>query len=55
MDARAWVAPDKIRDGSFRAEGGGMYGYRGYGETEDNALADWARKNGVKMWNEEQL
>lgn len=25
------------------------------GATEDDALADWARANGVRMWNEEDL
>ena len=25
----------------------------GSGITEDDAIADWARRNGVKLWNEE--
>lgn len=26
---------------------------RGFGNTQDDALTDWAKKNNVKMWNEE--
>lgn len=26
-----------------------------YGVTEDDALADWARRNGVRLWNEEEI
>lgn len=26
----------------------------GYGNTEVEALADWARRNGVRLWNEPQ-
>lgn len=26
-----------------------------FGITEDDALADWSRKNGVRMWHEEFL
>lgn len=25
----------------------------GYGQTEDDALVDWAKENGVRLWNEE--
>jgi hypothetical protein len=27
----------------------------GIGETEDDAIADWARINGVRLWNEDYL
>jgi hypothetical protein len=27
----------------------------GYGQTEDDALADWAKENNVKLWNEETI
>lgn len=27
----------------------------GHGDTEDEALADWARRNGVRMWNETEI
>ena len=26
----------------------------GYGDTEDDALADFAKRNGIPLWNEEQ-
>ena len=25
----------------------------GYGNTEDDAIIDWAKANGVRLWNEE--
>ncbi len=30
-------------------------GVIGQGQTLDQALADWARKNGVRLWGEEGL
>ena len=30
----------------------GVRGHTGYGDTEDEALADWARRNRVRFWNE---
>jgi hypothetical protein len=36
---------------AYRMFDGGHYG--GTGKTQDDALADWARKNNVRLWNEE--
>lgn len=27
----------------------------GTGPTEDDAIADWAKRNGVRLWNEESI
>jgi len=27
----------------------------GHGETEDDSIADWARRNGVRLWSEQGL
>lgn len=27
----------------------------GRGDTEDDAMLDWAKQNGVRLWNEEAL
>lgn len=46
----AWRIEAGIRYGGPRR----MPGYSvGHGDTEDEALADWARKNGKRMWFEE--
>lgn len=46
MDFKRWVC--RVQEPDFTERDCGAHG-----DTQEDAIADWARRNGVKLWNEE--